>query len=456
MQQTSCNYIYTIAHFIPLPIHMRIPSIPGFDQQAFEKYLKNTGWLFFGRVGSLAIKMVVSIILANYLGSGQNGIINGGIAYIYFFSAIATLGLDQYIVKELHQYPENRNAILGTSFWMKVIAGLFCIPLIFTAYQIYPARATPYSYVFVLSFTGVVQAFNVIDSYFQSQVRSKYIMQVQVIGNILSVVIKVSMILLKLPLIYFIYAYLFDIVILSAGYFITYQRKDRSIFNWSFNRPLAAKLLGFSWPLIISGIMVSLYMKIDQLMLQNMISVKEAGAYATVAMFSEAWNFIPLVIVSSLFPAILNARRDDINRYKKRVQHLYDLMVYISVPTALVITFASPLIYKLFKHEYAYAAPVLSVHIWSGVFVFLGVASSQQLITENFNKITFIRTGFGAVVNILLNLVLIPRMGMMGAAVATLVAYASATFFVLFIPKTFKQGIMMLKSLFLISLFKKL
>src|SRR5471030_1028987 len=113
-------------------------------------------------------------------------------------------------------------------------------------------------------------------------------------------------------------------------------------------------------------------------------------------------------------------------------------MVYLSVPVAVVITFAAPLIYTIYKPEYAYAAPTLSVHIWSGVFVFLGVASSQQLITENFNKLTFIRTGFGAIVNIVLNLLLIPKMGMMGAAIATLIAYASAAFFIIFIPKVNK------------------
>jgi O-antigen/teichoic acid export membrane protein len=434
---------------------MRIPTIPGFDQQALEKYFKNTGMLFVGRVGSLLIKMIVGIQVANYLGRASNGIITGGTVYIYFFSSIATLGLDQFIVKELHQYPENRDAILGTSFWLKIVSGIICIPLIYGAYIIYPAKATPYSYVFILSFIGIAQAFTVVDSYFQSQVQSKYIMQVQVAGNLLSAGVKMTLIYQHMPLVYFVYAFLFDVVLLSTGYFFTYQRKQRSVFHWSFNSTLAHKLLTYSWPLIISGIMVALYMKIDQLMLQNMVGVKEAGAYATVAQLSEAWNFVPAIIVSSLFPAILNARRDDSIRYKKRIQHLYDLMVYLSVPAAIVITFASPLIYKLYKPEYAYAAPVLSVHIWSGVFVFLGAASGQYLIAENLNKLTFLRTGFGAIVNIVLNLILIPKMGMMGAAIATLIAYASAAFIILAIPKVNKQGIMMLKSLFLFSLFQK-
>ncbi|MBD1365770.1 flippase [Mucilaginibacter sp. ZT4R22] len=431
---------------------MRIPAIKGFDQQALEKYFKNTGMLFVGRVGGLLINMIVGILVARYLGRAQNGIFSGGTIYIYFFSAVATLGLDQFIVKELHQYPNNRDQILGTSFWLKIMAGLCCVPLIWLAYHIYPAKGTPYYFVLILSSIGVLQALNVIDSYFQSEVQSKYIMQVQVTGKLVSAGIKLWLIWAKMPLVFFVYAYAFDFLLLSIGYFFTYQRKGRNIFDWTYNQALAKKMLLLSWPLIISGVMVALYMKIDAIMIQNIKGVKEAGAYATVATLSEAWNFVPAVIVTSLFPAILNARRDDPERYRKRLQNLYDLMVYLSVPAAIVITFASHLIYKVYTPEYAYAAPTLSVHIWSGVFVFLGAANGQYLVAENYVKLTFIRSAFGAVVNIILNLILIPRMGMMGAAIATLIGYACSTFFILLIPKVRAQGVMMLKSLLFISL----
>ncbi|PAW92151.1 polysaccharide biosynthesis protein [Mucilaginibacter sp. MD40] len=436
---------------------MRIPHIPGFDKQALNKYFKNTGMAFIGKVGSLVITMLVNIQIANYLHSELFGILNGAITYVYFFQAITSLGLDQYIVKELHQHPENRDRILGTSFRLKLFAGLLALPLIFLAYHLYPAKSTPYLFVFILSFTGVIQSFNIIDPYFQSQVQSKYIMQVQVTAYLISAFIKLMLIyVFKAPVLWFVYAFLFDWILLSAGYIITYRHNGYSISGWSFNSKLARKLVSFSWPLIISGVMVSVYMRIDQIMLQNMRNASEAGAYATVVRFSEAWYFIPSVIVSTLFPAILNARRDDIERYKRRLQNLYDLMVYISLPAAIVISFAAPLIYKLFKPEYASAAPVLAVHIWSGVFVFLGVASGQQLIAEDHARLSFIRTGFGAIVNIIFNLLLIPTMGMMGTAIATLIAYASSTLFVIFIPKVSRQGVMMFKSLFFISLLRKI
>lgn len=438
---------------------MKLPAIKGFDEEAFNKYLKNTGLLMLGRVGSMAIKMVISIQVANYLLKYNNGLLNTSVSYIYLFASIAGLGLDAFIVKELHQYPQKRDQILGTAFLLKVIAGLACVPAIFLAWQILPLTDTPYQIIFVLSFTGLLQSLTVIDAFFQSEVQSKYIMQVQIVGNLISAFVKLLLILQQSPLIYFAYALVFDVLLLSVGYLLMYQRKGRSILTWSFDKKLAIRLLKLSWPLIISGIMVSVYMKIDTIMLKEILGktgTAAAGAYATVVMFSEALNFVPVAIVTSLFPAILNARRDDPVRYQKRLQNLFDLMVWLSISFAIFVSFASPYIYKLFKPEYAEAAPILSIHVWGSVFVFLGVASGQFLIAEGFNKLTFVRTGVGAIINIILNLLLIPKMGMMGTAVATVIAYFSAAFLILFIPKTRPQGIMMLKSLFLVSLFQKI
>jgi O-antigen/teichoic acid export membrane protein len=198
-------------------------------------------------------------------------------------------------------------------------------------------------------------------------------------------------------------------------------------------------------------------MKIDQLMIGRILGSEALGVYNTVVPLSEAWYFIPMSIVSSVFPAIINAKAEDQQRYQKRLQNLYDLMVAISLVIALIMTFASGLIYQIIlKPEYSSGAPVLAVHVWAGIFVFLGVASSQYLINEGLTQLSLLRTAVGAIVNILLNLILLPRFGIIGAAWATLAAYAASTFFILFFNKTAKQGVMMLKSLLLISLLQKI
>ncbi len=195
-------------------------------------------------------------------------------------------------------------------------------------------------------------------------------------------------------------------------------------------------------------------MQIDILMLKYFTGSKEAGIYSAAARISEAWYFIPVAIVTSVFPAIIHARKTDPLRYQKRLQNLYDLLVIISLPVALIVSLgADTFIDLLYGDKFLGAGTMLSIHIWSGIFVFLGSASGQYLLAEGYTMISFYRTAIGAITNILLNLWLIPIYGGLGASAATLIAYLVATFSILVFSKTRSQGIMVLRSLLLINMF---
>lgn len=442
---------------------MRIPGIPGFDQEALEKYFKNTGWLMLARVGSLAIKFLINTFaLSSYLGARQFGILNYPTALMAFFLALGALGLDGFVTRELLNNPDRKDTLLGTSFWMRLIAGFGAIPLVYVAYTIanhLNHLDTPFHYVFIVAFTAVIQSVNIIDSFFQANVQAKKIMYINVSGNIISAIVKLILILLKLPLIWFVYSLVFDAALIAAGYITFYLNSGNAISKWKYDPAVATYLLKHSWPLAFSAILVSLYMKIDQVMIPIYLKTSELGIYSTVANLSESWYFIPVAIVTSVFPAIMHARRTDSDRYKKRLQNMYDLMVVISMAIALFMTFASKFVYHIAysRHpEFWSGAPVLAVHVWAGVFVFLGSASGQYLIAEGYTKISMLRTGVGAIVNVVLNIFWLPKYGILGAAYATLAAYGIATFFIVFIPKTREQGVLMLRSLFLISLFQKI
>ena len=440
---------------------MRIPSIPGFDQQALEKYFKNTGWLLMARVGSMVVKFIInSVLLSRYLSAAEFGILNYPMAIVTFTIAIAALGLDGFITRELLNHPEQKDTLLGTAFWLRLIAGILTLPLVYIIYlmlSLAKPLETPFIYVLIVAFSSVVQSVNIIDSFFQSKVQGKSIMYVQVSGNIISALIKLVFIILKLPLIWFVYSLLFDALILALGYIILYKKSNNHIHYWKFDSRITGYLLKKSWPLAFSAILVTIYMKIDQVMIPMFEKASELGIYMTAASLSENWYFIPVAIVTSVFPAIMHARKTDVDRYYKRLQNMYDLMIVLSVGIALVMSFGSNFIYHLlYKSAYWPGAPVLAVHVWAGVFVFLGSASGQYLIAEGYFKLSMLRTGVGALVNIVLNVFFIPAYGIIGAAYATLIAYFVATFFIVFIPKTRHQGVMMFKSLFLISLFQKI
>ncbi len=437
---------------------MKIPSIPGFDPEAFQKYFKNTGWLMFGKILSL----IVGIFIAKFLGPHDFGDLSFATAFTAIIAAVGTLGLDSFIIREVIEQPEKRDEILGTSFWMRLGVSVVLVPVSVLIYIFFRGiteqQGTELTLVVTFCASALFfKAFNIIDSYFQSQVRSKFVVQVQNICLILSSIIKISFVLLKLPLVYFAFALVLDGLMLAIGLIIIYHKESLHIRNWAYD-PLRAKaLLNKSWPLILSAVMVTLYMQIDILMLKYFAGSREAGIYSSAAKISESWYFIPVAIVTSVFPAIIHARKTDPARYEKRLQNLYDLLILISVPVALVVSLgADTFIQLIYGDRFEGAGIMLSIHIWSGIFVFLGSASGQYLLAEGYTMISFYRTAVGAIVNILLNFWLIPLYGGFGASIATLIAYFSATFFILVFSRTRNQGWKMLKSLFLISLLQKI
>ncbi|MES3016323.1 MAG: flippase [Bacteroidota bacterium] len=437
---------------------MKIPSIPGFDPEAFQKYFKNTGWLMFGKILSL----IVGIFIAKFLGPHDFGDLSFATAFTAIIAAVGTLGLDSFIIREIIEQPEKRDEILGTSFWMRLGVSVILVPVSVLIYiffrSITEQQGTELTLVVTFCASALFfKAFNIIDSYFQSQVRSKFVVQVQNICLILSSIIKISFVLLKLPLVYFAFALVLDGLMLAIGLIIIYHKESLHIRNWAFDPSRAKALLDKSWPLILSAVMVTLYMQIDILMLKYFAGSREAGIYSSAAKISESWYFIPVAIVTSVFPAIIHARKTDPTRYEKRLQNLYDLLILISVPVALVVSLGADIFIQLiYGDRFEGAGVMLSVHIWSGIFVFLGSASGQYLLAEGYTMISFYRTAVGAIVNILLNLWLIPLYGGFGASIATLIAYFSATFFILVFSRTRNQGWKMLKSLFLISLLQKI
>jgi PST family polysaccharide transporter len=171
-------------------------------------------------------------------------------------------------------------------------------------------------------------------------------------------------------------------------------------------------------------------MSIDQVMLGKMIGDGGVGVYAAAVRVSEVWYFLPVAVTASAFPALIRAKHEGSAIYSRRLQHLLDSMVLVSVSIAVPMTFLSNWIIRtFFGAAFKDAGPVLSVHIWASVFVFLGVASSKWFIVENLQKLTLIRTLGGAVANVAMNLVLIPKYGALGAAWATLISQAIASVF---------------------------
>ena len=419
------------------------------------KYFKNTSWLFGEKILRMVVGLFVGIWVARYLGPEQFGLFSYAQSFVGLFSAIATLGLDGIVVRELVKDESRRDELMGTAFWLELM-GAFAVLIILGFAVGFTSNDTDTNIlVFIIASATIFQSFNVVDMYFQSKVMSKFVVYANIISLLFSSLVKIVLILMHAPLVAFAWVVLFDSFILACGYLYFYI-KNNSTFNiqhLKFRREVAISLLKDSWPLILSGIVISIYMKIDQVMIKEMLDSEAVGNYAAAVRLSEAWYFIPMVISSSLFPAIVNAKKQSEALYYARLQKLYNLMVWMAIAIALPMTFLSDWVVNLlYGEQYSQAGGVLMIHIWAGVFVFLGVASGKWFVAENLQNYAFYRTLSGALLNVVLNIILIPRYGIIGAAIATLISQAMAAYvFDVFISRTRRMFWMKTKAFILLN-----
>jgi len=400
------------------------------NHQGFMKYFKNTSWLFFEKMLRMFVGLFVGIWVTRYLGPERFGLFSYAQSFVGLFVVIATLGLDGIVVRELVKDESRTNDLIGTAFYLKLIGAILTLLVLVIATQFTSNDRYTNLLVFIIASATIFQSFNVVDMYFQSKVLSKYVVFSNIISLFISSIVKITLILINAPLVAFAWAILFDSIVLALGFIYFFLKYSISeIKKIKFNKTIAISLLKDSWPLILSGVVISIYMKIDQVMIQDMLGSEAVGQYAAATRLSEIWYFIPTILVSSLFPAIVNARKQSEELYYSRLQKLFDLVVWIAIVIALPMTFLSDMIVDiLYGKQYSQAASVLMIHIWASVFVFLGVVSGNWFINENLQLLAFWRTFYGMISNIFLNLLLITKYGIQGAAIATLISYMIVDF----------------------------
>lgn len=404
------------------------------SQRFSPKLLKvaaNASWLFADRFLRMGIGLVVGVWVARYLGTQQFGLLNYATAFVALLTPFATLGLDNIVIREIVRDSSHKDEILGTTFFLKLLGGFVLVVLAIISISLLRSGEQLTCWVVSVLSVGVIfQAFDTIDLQFQAQVQSKYTVIAKNLAFIIITLVKINLIQINASLIAFAWAALAESGLGAIGLAINYRVQGYSLFVWRWSLTRAIALLKESWALMLSGLTIMIYMRIDQIMLGQMIDDRAVGLYSAATRISEIWYFIPTAIASSVFPTIIEAKGISESLYYQRLKQLLRLMVFLSTAIAIPMTFLSKtLVVGLFGQEYIAASAILSIHIWASLFVSMGVATSPWFVTEGLTKLSFQRTLLGAVANVLLNLVLIPTYSGSGAAIATVISYAIAGFF---------------------------
>lgn len=396
----------------------------------------------------MVIGLFVSVAVARYLGPEDFGLFNYVMSIVALGGVVGQLGLRELARRELVESPERRNEIIGTCFVLNLLAGIVIYSAMLWVVFVSTDSSLMIGLFALLGSPLLISSLSYIELWFQSQVRSDLSVLASSTSLAVFAVLKVLAIVQGAGLIVFGYLFLFEALTLCLLQIYFYRKHFGSIFQWQARWRIAANFLRQSWPLILSGLAITVYMKIDQVMLGAMLSDEAVGQYSVAVRVSSVWDFIPLILASSLFPAILNANKQNREYYEKRLQNYFDLNALLAYIIIVPLSIAAPLVIKiLFGEAYQQAGPILAVHAWSGFFVFLGIARNQHLLAKKLLKFSMVCTITGAIANFSLNCFLIPIYSGLGAAIATLFSQAISAFFTSFFwYKTREIGIHQLRS----------
>ncbi|MBT8338402.1 MAG: flippase, partial [Desulfatitalea sp.] len=351
----------------------------------------------------------------------------------------------------LSLHASSENELLGSAFVLKII-GAFSA-LLFTIITCLVVESSHHTQMLIMAaaLSLLVHPLMIFEFYFRSTIHSEYFAWSMMGAMIISAALRILFILNAMPVIYFAVVPAVELLVTVFGLAYFYWRQGKRPCHWRCNMGSLKQLLNESWPLLFSGAMISIYMRIDQVMIQHMLDAQAVGYYSAAVRISEAWYFIPGVICQSVLPSIVITRDVDRVQYEKRLQSLFRFMVLISFSVAIPATFLSGhLVTLLYGTTYSPSVGVFRIHVWAGIFVSVGVAVSNWLLAENLQKYYLVIVTFGVLTNVSANLILIKTCSFYGAAWATVLSYFVSGFFCLSFFRTTRPCFKMIAQSFLI------
>ena len=398
------------------------------SRPAVHLAVHNFGWLAAEKAARLVFGVAVGFWVARHLGPARLGTLGYCAALVALLGFVPTLGLDAVVKRDLLRMPEKTAELLASSLMLRLAGGALAYAAVLLAMvNSWGLKGEEPRLLAILGLQLFQPALLVPDLWLQAHLRAKLSVAVQLGALIVCSALRMGLILTDGSLAAFAWIFVVEMVLTSVGIFEFAHRAGLRVPGAAARIATMKRLFLEAWPLMFASLAIIVYMKIDEVMLRHLVGLEAVGIYAAAARLSEVWYFLPTALAASVLPALLRARERDASSYAARLQQYYDLSAGAAYALSIPIALAAPWIVRVaYGQAFAAAGPILAVHIWSSIFVFLGVARGQWLVNERLQRFYLVTVLAGAVMNVVLNFLLIPRWGGLGAAYATVASYALA------------------------------
>lgn len=390
-----------------------------------NKVVRNAAWIIACKVVQAFLQLVITMLTARYLGPSNYGVINYAASVIAFAVPVMQLGVRNTLVQELVAAPDSKGKTLGTSLVMNLVSAIFCMIGITAFSMVANAGEKETIIVCVLySFCLLFQSVEVVQYWFQEKLESKYVAITMLIAYIASAAYQTYLLVTYKNIYWFAVSQSVQHIIIAGLLLVFYHRQGGEKLTVSLK--CACELFSRSKYYILSNMMVTVFAQTDRVMLKLMVNDAVTGYYSAAVNCANMTNFIFLAIIDSARPPIFQSKQaGDRTKYEQGLVKLYSVIIYMSVAQCIAMTvFAKLIIHILYGASYYPAVAALQVAVWYTSFAHVGLVRDIWILAEGKQSILWKINILGAMANVVLNFILIPYCGMMGAAIASLITQA--------------------------------
>jgi O-antigen/teichoic acid export membrane protein len=424
-----------------------------------NKIVKNASWIIISKFIQSILGLVITMLIARYLGPKNFGVISYAASLVGFVTPLVFLGINNILVQEITKNSQKEGVIIGTSMLLSIISALFCMlgVFIFTFF----ANVGETETIIVSSLYSLILIFQVLDLiqyWFQAKLLSKYSSIISLIAYFIVSGYKIILLIFQKNIYWFSISNAMGFLIISISLIFLYFKLGGQRF--SFSKDIGKKLFAKSKYYILPGLMIAIFAQTDKIMIKLMINASATGYFSAAVSAASMASFVYVAIIDSFRPVIFKYFDESKEKFELNIKRLYSIIIYISLAQAIVMTIFSGLIISiLYGSSYTGAISALRIICWYTTFSYLGSVRNIWILCMNLQKYLLAINLSGALLNIILNLLLIPIIGIKGAAIASFVTQFFANFVMGFILVPMRDNnkliISSLNPKYIISIFKK-
>lgn len=413
-----------------------------------KKVLSNIKWQLVSQVFNIFAGVASSIIVTRCLGKNDYGIYSYARAYAAIFTSIAAIGLEGILISRLAT-EEGEALYFGSGFILRCISDFVAF---FGCFILFCFIGDEQSFIplLILTIPILFQCFETYRYLYIARYVAKDYLIIQNFSLLIMLFMYVVGIIMNFGVLFFSLVYAFRMIMTYLSGLVAYHIHIKKKIEFKIYKDKMKELLNVCTPLAFASIASTVYNRVDQIMVTKICGFEQNGLYSVAVTLSEYWYFVPSIIASTVLPSLTIAYKKSKEEYMHKMQVMIDILSSISYCAVIVLAiFGKYIIGLMYGREFIGAAPIMSLYVVSGIFVSLWHARGITCNITGKTTLTLYCTVIGMIANVILNFIFLKRIGLYGAAFATIIAQIISSWIGSFLYKDFWYiGIIQTKGLF--------